>query len=348
MQTLIQDEDFKPSKGGFKSWLATRKFGIKATGFKKSPGLFTTNNFIIDLLLFLVAIGLETYGLSKIFEYTGDWFVLGGLLLVDIFFAIVAHIPRGAIKRLQNKIWLNEFDRQFISHDSAKVAALKGDIEADKSTKIYFTIWEWLGSAVIIVVCIWKIMTFIGESGYSFFDPNARFIVISYIIVAIIHIIASGYCLSALFTEFFFFFIPKKKHFAYRRRQEETVYNSVNTGSFVVIKSKINLNEYNGHLKKDLVKQELEENHAKPLKEQFLVRDHALLKLEETMKEIPQIKDQSNKMAEAYNLFVLYTWGVLDDTHARKILQTQLTDENKKHALFYCIKKQMEQLNGQV
>jgi hypothetical protein len=359
MQTIRQEEDFKPVQRGLRFWLATRKSGMKVSGFYKSPGIFKTEQFTIDLLLFLLAVGLESYGLFKIFEYTGEIPVLAGLLLGDIVIAVFAHIPRGKIKRCNNKIWLEDFKLKFklFDENGLDAAGIQGQINKDKNVKMLHRFWEYGVSLLIFGICIVKIVTFLTQSGYGVFDPESRFILISYIVVAIIHVYATGYCLAAITTQVFFFTFQKSRHFSKRRNGEFTNNNSIKEGSFIVFEFSENINEFNENLKAGLIKQESQENRNKHEDEKIKIKKHVLLKVDEELKCIIKVLEgirnfeRKNGIVsenQNRNYYVLYTWGLLDDSHVREIIQAQVTESAKRLSLYSCIKKQMDQLNGEL
>ncbi len=187
-------ENFEPSVKTKNFWLYTRKSERNFGGITL-PGLFQTRGMLMDTLATFLVILLEFFGLYVLVIY-GDikYFNAIFLFLADLLFVILKHfISTGYIIKYKNQIVLNS----------------DGNEEARLISKINFRKFlSKLFSFLIISIALFKVLAFyatIGQlTGVTFL------IILTYAIVAILHLSTTGYFLGNLWYSFFLFFDRRK------------------------------------------------------------------------------------------------------------------------------------------
>ena len=181
--------------------------------------MFETINYRIDSFLFIVALVLEFWGLINLMNVMNlspfsKLALVGGGILVDLLFAIGAHWNQRKICRAENEILLVKY---------AEIAppnqqAIEGRIEDLKGYILKLKITPWICKIILIGLALIKI---------SFFKANAPIgnslvfpIIVTYVIVAVIHIYATGY-FGAEFVLRAFYLRPEWNK--YRRNQRANV-----------------------------------------------------------------------------------------------------------------------------
>lgn len=192
-----ENPDFKPSPDFLKFWLSTRKEKI-GYAFDKFPGMFETVNYPIDCFLFSLALIGEFWGLINLMSvmnlspFIKIGVVAGGILL-DLLFATCAHWNQKKICRSENEIKLTQYGK--LEPPTPKSQTVKqtviGRIEDLEHDILMWKIWSWFFKVLIIVLAIIKISFFKANAptGNSLVFP----IIVTYIIVAAIHIYSTGY-----------------------------------------------------------------------------------------------------------------------------------------------------------
>lgn len=182
MPRINPNENFEPSRSTKFWWTYTRKTSTYHSGVTL-PGLFQTSQFYLDSTAFFIIIIGELYGLYNLYVIAQISFVfVVGLFLADLIFAIIGHIPQGISCRANNILALSE-DRKRIGIEKKSIRR-----------------WRLLSLGayiIIITLALFKIISFYALQG-GVFDGITLAIILSYGIVAILHISSTGYFLSEL------------------------------------------------------------------------------------------------------------------------------------------------------
>jgi hypothetical protein len=176
---------FEPSRESKKMFLSTRKEELTYGGFTH-PGLFNSYNYSKDSWFFFLAILLEVIGLGLIIHYGN--FEAGNALLIafvavilDLAFAYAHHLPQ---KNIQNhKISL------VLEDDEKELERIESKLKLSKRVKSFLIL-------PLVILAGFKI--FIFYVVYHRIDVVLIAVVVSYIVVAAIHIFNTGYFFSEL------------------------------------------------------------------------------------------------------------------------------------------------------
>lgn len=190
---------FRPSAETILRCLSTRKSDIKiGTGVK--PGLIGCDDFGWDSLLFCICIALEFIGLGAIllnrlsFEYA-----LFGMLfavVLDCLFAIWLHkLISGKSVRLraeaiEAQAGLGNYSGMSQESRNAWTTKKLGEIKRRKNLAM-------LPALGIVLFCILKITAYAGLKGFRI-DTVLFFLIVSYVVVAYIHLTTTGYWIAAV------------------------------------------------------------------------------------------------------------------------------------------------------
>lgn len=202
-------ENYQPSQRAIRRfWLGTKKRSYSIGG-SEFPGLIDYNEDLWPVIAFTVGLFFEIVGLILLFRVGLDWRAAVALGLTDIFFAILRHFPRSKICELKNVL--------MVSPAGPPQAAIQRRINR-------YRLLEWLLSVPIILIALIKIVNFIGFRGGL--DPSGLLVIISYVIVAVIHLTATGYFVWWLGAELCDVF----EHRSYKRVLDE--WGTKNPGVF--------------------------------------------------------------------------------------------------------------------
>ena len=169
-------ENYIPSQRKIRRfWLGTKKSGF-SIGRQEFPGLIDYNEDLWPALGFTVGLVSEVVGLYLLFQAGLDWRAAVALGVVDIFFAALRHMPVAKLCEYKNKL--------LVTPDGPPLSSVKKKI---KRQKIYI----YTLSIPILCICLIKILGFINFIGGI--DPNGLLVIVSYVIVAIIHLTLTGY-----------------------------------------------------------------------------------------------------------------------------------------------------------
>lgn len=188
MPKIPKNLRFIPSKYIQNLWLKTRK-AEKMYGGVKLPGFYNTSGFTLDTVLFLIALFLEILGMYNLM-LVGDIAILmaSGLIAVDIVAAFIAHA------NVRNKLLSINF---MIVSDNPR--------EQNKylqQTKGVYRYLALFGKFIIIALALFKIVSFWGLVGA--FNGLTLFVIVTYIVVAYIHIYHTGYFIYEVLTSISF------------------------------------------------------------------------------------------------------------------------------------------------
>lgn len=184
MPRLNPRQSFEPSRSTKWWWRYTRKSST-LHGDVTLPGLFQTAQFKFDFAAIVVIIFGELVGLANLLA-VGQMTLLftAGLFLADLLFAIGLHFPKGPINFAENKRMVD------VEDEKARWDRL---IMKWKLVSVFFAL-------LILCVALFKTVSFYVLQG-GVFNGLTLAIVLSYAIVALLHISSTGYFLSeALLT----------------------------------------------------------------------------------------------------------------------------------------------------
>lgn len=190
----LPGERFEPSVNTKNRWTYTRKSSYNAAGIRL-PGLFTTAKFDTDALAFAAVLLLEGYGLVMLvtsfglFDAVGslNWLGIGGVIaafLLDLTLAYGRHLPTGAECRYRN--------RRVNATTPQDIAQLEND-------RGRFRGLAFICALLILVLATIKIYLFYMLNEDLGITGLTASVLVSYVIVAILHINNTGYFLSALY-----------------------------------------------------------------------------------------------------------------------------------------------------
>ncbi|RLB27102.1 MAG: hypothetical protein DRG71_00475 [Deltaproteobacteria bacterium] len=169
-------ENYHPSQRTMRRfWLGTKK-GTYSCGGVQFPGLVDYNEDLWPAIGFTVGFFFEIIGLALLFQAGLDWRAAVALGLCDIIFAILRHRPVADLCRLRNTLLLTAA--------GPAQNAIRTSIRKKKTL-------VWILSIPIIIISLIKIVNFIGFIGGL--DPTGLLVIVSYIIVAVIHLTLTGY-----------------------------------------------------------------------------------------------------------------------------------------------------------
>lgn len=179
----MKNIEFEPSAETKEMYLSTRKKEMTYGGFNH-PGLFGTYNYSRDSQLFYVACVLEIIGLSLIVYYAKIELFYAIVIvilafLLDLIFAIWHHSPQSKLQ--ENKI------KKVLVQTGPRLEQITRKINKYNNTKAVLTV-------PLVIMAIIKIAVF--HAAYGMIDIIMLAIIISYIIVALIHIYITGYYIS--------------------------------------------------------------------------------------------------------------------------------------------------------
>lgn len=322
-------ENYMPPEELLRHSLGTKKEPY-AIDSLELPGLLDYNEGSVGLLLFPVCILLEVLGLIVLTNAGLAWIAALALFVVDVFFAIIRHLPEGKITLLKNQLIVETFNPN------------------KKKIRTRIRLWksvQWVASFFIAGIALFKIVGFLGFVGQM--NASVLFIIVTYIMVAIIHITWTGYFLWYALVEIEDYFA----HLKYRRKLDEwchekrehisvgpapcvgapnEIKNPVRSDSITipglsvpgyVVERHVFINDTlvdeQGGLPRELFK---EFDDEKVLNDPILCNNH----IQEFLAKQKVDKDD--------NKYVLFTWGVFTDRHLNRMVNL-IPVENKREEL---------------
>lgn len=175
-RTELCEENYLPGEDVLRLLLGTKKHTYVVGKQLDCPGLIDYNDNPWPTLWFSVAVILEAFGLWVLFQAGLVWFAAAALFFIDIALAFVRHLPVGKIRHQKNVLVLTE-------------PGTTSDHIRNKIRK--YRILTWIVSLGIVAIALVKILgfyAFVGE-----INPMTLFIIVTYIVVAIIHLTFTGY-----------------------------------------------------------------------------------------------------------------------------------------------------------
>lgn len=175
---------FEPSAETKELWLLTRKLNYQHASIN-FPGLFNVHKYSLDQGFFIMAIIFEIIGLLFIL-FKVKSIILGialalALFIIDIILAFLSHRPYKKVIFNKNKL-IQETDL------NQKVILQKDIDRAKTKSKV--------GFSGIILIAIIKFFVYVAAWGFKL-NAITILVILSYAIVAYVHINHSGYFFSA-------------------------------------------------------------------------------------------------------------------------------------------------------
>jgi hypothetical protein len=307
---IVEGNNFEPGVELKNLWLNTRKNKVRF-GNVELYGMFSTYGFGLDRFCFFLIIALEGWGLYNL-NLLIDNVVLSSLLFFcDALFAIGSHYWSNDLILARNRLSMAKFDIIYLKGKSPN-----NEKEIEESNISKFKALSLIFQLLIIGLAGFKIFSFLGNN-----TPDTPFalsftIILTYLLVAYLHIRSTGYFLSGLIREI-----------RYKAQYNKNLLSQTPT-EFTV----------QNHREFDLNLQ-IEQNHAELVK---LANIYGY-----TAPDQPRV-DFVNVMTKQHYLYnnKLYTWGVLEDRDLQNLISVQPTNKQKEFLAMYGLKHQFEILNA--
>ncbi len=185
--------NFEPSRGTKNFWLYTKK---KAEAHGGLPGMFSTDGYSAQMLLFITIFILE--GIATVYGYEQGmlWEAVVGCILIDIVLAMWAHWWQNEVCQLKNA--------KLVEADIVQRTNLEARIE---TCERYSNILNCLIGVSALIKCFFFYDTYMNLDGVF------MGVIACYLIAALLHVYYTGYF---LYTSRFNYLIWKdyKKHIA--------------------------------------------------------------------------------------------------------------------------------------
>ena len=202
---------FTPSHATKKKWLLTRKRRYDAGNFK-APGFFGTDMFGTDATLFFAAVILEIVGLTAFYFYLGNIVFAILFFVLDFILAICSHWNKGRAVVLKNQLallspicdpdFLFAEDRDMNPNGTLRTADAR--LHWRRFKLRLFNLYSGIFYFFIALLCLIKIVGFTNGWAENGMDFNAipMLIIVTYALVAVIHIFVTGYFFSELYFRY--------------------------------------------------------------------------------------------------------------------------------------------------
>lgn len=169
------EENYEPSEYVLRIILGTRKLPY-VVGEQEFPGLIDTNDNPWPTLWFSLAVVLEAMGLAVLVLAGLVWFAAVALFAIDLALAFARHLPMGKILHQENILVLTS-------------PGATRDLMRKKIRN--YNILAQLASLGIVAIALAKILGFYAFVGEV--NPMTLLIIVTYVLVAIIHLTFTGY-----------------------------------------------------------------------------------------------------------------------------------------------------------
>ena len=307
---IAEGNNFEPGVELKNLWLNTRKNKVRF-GNVELFGMFSTYGYGLDRFCFFLIIALEGWGLYNL-NLLIDNVVLSSLLFFcDALFAIGSHYWSSDIVLARNRLSMAKFDIIYLKGKSPS-----NEKEIEISNIIKYNIYGSIFRLLIIGLAGFKIFSFLGNN-----TPDTPFaltftIILTYLLVAYLHIRSTGYFLSGLI-----------KGSRYRTQYAKNLLSQDPTDFTVQNHREFDLNLQIIQNHNELEKMAVTFGFAVPPQ--------------------PGI-DFVNAMTKQHYLYEnkLYTWGVLEDRDLQNLISVQPTNKQKEFLAMYGLKHQFEILNA--
>ncbi len=204
---------FAPSHATKKKWLFTRKRPYDAGNFR-APGFFGTDKFGTDATLFFLAVILEIIGLSMFYAYLDNILFAVLFFVLDFILAIGSHWNKGRGVELNNQLALlrpicNPDYRFAEKKDDDSKGVRKNSharIHWRESKLMFFNLYAGIFYFFIAMLGVVKIFGFYNGWTTAGMEFNAipMLVIVTYAMVAVIHIFVTGYFFSELYFRYYY------------------------------------------------------------------------------------------------------------------------------------------------
>jgi hypothetical protein len=308
---IIAGNNFEPSVEYKNWWLFTRKKKVVIENITLN-GVFNTYGGG-DAISFFSIIVIEIWGLYNLNLLIENVLLSSGMFFIDALFAILAHVWAKDLLLAKNRLELAKFDIIYMEGIPPKQQK-----EREKQKIAKYEYLTWFFNLLIIGLAGFKIFSYLGNN-----TPDTPFalnllIILSYIIVAVLHIRSTGYYLCELIRKFRY-----NSEYNKHLHQEE---------SRATIKShrKFNINQH------------IQENH-----EALVVLAQGLGFNQPNPQPVINFRDVIVGQHYIKN-DVLVTWGILEDNDLITLINAQSTKIQKKYLAIYGLLHQLEILDAPV
>ncbi len=222
---LYHHPQFEPSHTTRNLWLFCRRKETAAG----SPGLFCSPRRWDTPLFFLILL-LELIGLYFFYTYVGNLTFAIAFLVADITFALFAHIFHGPVSIAENRLFLLRRNVKLprVRHGQhLPELARAGQIRREKWKLFRLRSFATVFYSLISMLAFFKVAGFMANwPGRDPVNSISVTICLTYVVVAYLHIYATGYF---VFSSLFFlrFDLDLKKH----REQQGRLYAGIDAGT---------------------------------------------------------------------------------------------------------------------
>lgn len=214
----IENSDFEPGKTTKKLWTYVRKQERTVVGITL-PGLFDISHFGLDAILFVVVIVLELWGLINLWMVGLPLISIPLAFLLDLTFAIVHHIfSMGKTCVLKNRIVVAELTARGTLKSSNKLEITAESQRLQQQYRDQIRSRKFFAGVFALLIFALSVLKIIGFYGlHEVFDVFTLAVLVSYVIVAILHVKVTSYLIFALLTEWFL--RKDKSRYVYTREE---------------------------------------------------------------------------------------------------------------------------------
>lgn len=204
MPELFKKRKFEPSSASKKKWLFTRK----VKNDQGLPGLFSTSDFNLDIMMFLAVLVLEALGLLFL-QIEGGIHpaIVVILLLFDFVFASFLHMHEAKVCEGKNAKFLlvhMEETPQYIENENEEgLDERHFELQNLLNNLSKIPKFRYLFQFLIIVVALIKIYLFYYLFGIPLNDFIGVGVMVTYLIVAYLHINHTGFFFAEIYTNTF-------------------------------------------------------------------------------------------------------------------------------------------------
>ncbi len=222
---LHQNPQHEPNASTKKLWLYCRRkeTQIGSPGFLCSPAQW-------DMALFFLILLLEFIGLWLFYKYVGNLVFAISFLAADVTYAISAHIVYGKISLTKNRIYLlHQNVKIYLTRHGQRILAMarEGQVKKEQRRLFWLNIYSLFFYILIALLAVFKIGGFIANwPGRDPVNSISVTICLTYIVVAVLQIYATGhFVFSSIF--FLLFGFNLKKH----REKQGRLYARIDAGT---------------------------------------------------------------------------------------------------------------------
>lgn len=309
---VVNQQNFEPDREVKNSWLNTRKKSRKY-GAVELPGFFMTYGFTGDTLLVLLILGLEFWGLYNFMILLDSVIYTVALFFADAIFAIGSHLWSKQMCLAKNRLALAKFGIVYLAGGKTP----KDETEIEKKSINNFRFYSSIFRVLIIFLALFKIASFMGNYSKGVNGLSIT-IMVTYILVALLHIRSTGYFLSEL-----------------------------------IRKSRFN-SQYNTYLKSEDVSEytvttRREFNLVSRIADNYKKLNKLALQLNYTESEIKSLKFENVRTRHhVLENNIIHSFGILEDDDLHNLIANQKDVIQKEYLAIYGLIHQLEILEAPI